>query len=72
MVTLAVMTVHKRHAQASFVERKRAKDSQSHPIVSDPCCKERVIDLVIELGEDIGGDKGFWHGLTKILHTRIV
>ena len=45
---------------------------QSRPIVSDPCSKERVIDLVIELGEDSGGDKGFRQGLSEILYTSIV
>ena len=72
MVALAVVTVQKRHAQASFVEWKRAKNLQSRPIVSDPCCKERVVDLVIESGEDSSGDKGFRQGLSEILHTSIV
>ena len=72
MVALAVVTVQKRHAQASFVEWERAKNLQSRPSVSDPCCKERVIDLVVELGEDSCGDKGFRQGFPEILHTSIV
>ena len=54
----ALVAVQKGHAQASFIKGTREKSSQCRPVISNFSIIARIIDLVIELGEDSCDDKG--------------